>query len=272
MFGYVTTNKPELKLREFDRYKGFYCGLCRSLRSDHGFLGQMTLTYDMTFLVLLLSSLYEPKTQERKARCIVHPAKKQHIIQNQATKYGADLNILLTQKHFEDDWQDEKKIQALAGAKAFGKRARQVEKNYPRQADAIRKSLDDLARCERENCQNLDKVARPFGQLMGELFVWKEDAFQEILRSFGFYLGKFIYLMDAYMDRQEDEKKGCFNPLMDLAREEDYEERIREILDHTMRMAIVEFEKLPLEQDLPILRNILYEGVWSAYERKKRDE
>ena len=64
MFGYVTANKPELKIREFARYKGYYCGLCHTLLENHGRRGQMTLTYDMTFLVILLSSLYEPKEEE----------------------------------------------------------------------------------------------------------------------------------------------------------------------------------------------------------------
>ena len=121
---------------------------------------------------------------------------------------------------------------------------------------------------EKENCQDIDAAARPFGSLMAELFVWKEDAFQEILRAFGFYLGKFIYMMDAFMDLADDEKKGCYNPFMNRIGEEDLEETIREMLDGTLRMAIAEFEKLPLEQDLPILRNILYEGVWVTDEKK----
>ena len=52
MFGYVVINKPELKFKEFDVYKSFYCGLCYSLRSRYGFVGQFTLSYDMTFLVV----------------------------------------------------------------------------------------------------------------------------------------------------------------------------------------------------------------------------
>ena len=79
MFGYVTANKPELKIREFARYKGYYCGLCHTLLENHGRRGQMTLTYDMTFLVILLSSLYEPKEEEMRKRCLIHPAKKQRV-------------------------------------------------------------------------------------------------------------------------------------------------------------------------------------------------
>ena len=272
MFGYVTTNKPELKIREFARYKGFYCGLCRTLRSRHGFTGQMTLSYDMTFLILLLISLYEQKTTRDNKICMIHPGKKKIILQNAVTEYASDMNILLTQKHFSDDWEDERKVSGWIGTHAFCRRAQKIEKKYKRQAEAIEKSLAELSAREKENCSDLDEVARPFGELMAELFVWQEDAFEKILRRFGFYLGKYIYLMDAFMDLEEDKRKGCFNPLKEWEGRDGYDETIKKILDHTIRMAIVEFEKLPLEQDVAILRNILYEGVWTAYERKQNHD
>ena len=59
MFGYIGINRQELKVRELERYRAFYCGLCDTLRTRYGLGGQMTLTYDMTFLIILLSSLYE---------------------------------------------------------------------------------------------------------------------------------------------------------------------------------------------------------------------
>lgn len=272
MFGYVTANKPELKIREFARYKGFYCGLCRRLHKQHGRLGQMTLTYDMTFLVLLLSSLYEPATKEENRRCLIHPAKKQYMLYNEITDYAADMNILLTHDHLEDDWEDERRISGFIGMKAFARKKRKIGQKYPRQSVAIAQALKQLHVLEKQNCADIDAVARPFGELMSELFLWKEDAFQSILRPMGFYLGKFIYIMDAWMDREEDAEKKCYNPFLNNEKEEYTEERIREILDGTLRMTIAEFEKLPCEQDLTILRNILYEGVWTTIERKKRDD
>lgn len=272
MFGYVTANKPELKMREFARYKGFYCGLCRSLKTNHGRRGQMTLTYDMTFLVILLSSLYEPKTEELKKRCIIHPGKKQYMLINEISDYAADMNILLTYDHLADDWNDERKFSGYVGMKLFAGKKKKIEKKYPRQAKIIKDSLAELTLLERENCRDIDRVSRPFGKLMSELFVWKEDAFQNILRPFGFYLGKFIYLMDAGMDVEEDRKKGCYNPFSDEADKDGFDKRYHEILEGTLRMAIAEFEKLPCEQDLAILRNILYEGVWVKSERKKGND
>ncbi len=272
MFGYVMANKPELKIREFARYKGFYCGLCRTLKKRHGRRGQMTLTYDMTFLVILLSSLYEPATKEERRRCLIHPAKKQYMICNEISEYAADMNVLLTHDHLKDDWEDERKLRGYLGMKAFAGKKRRIAKQYPRQAAVIERSLQRLMELEKEHCQELDTVARPFGELMAELFVWREDAFQNILRSMGFYLGKFIYIMDAWMDLAKDQEKGCFNPFLGKQEDENLDERVQEVLEGTLRMAIAEFEKLPCEQDLPVLRNILYEGVWSARERKRRKE
>lgn len=272
MFGYVTANKPEMKIKEFARYKGFYCGLCRRLYKRHGRMGQMTLTYDMTFLVLLLTSLYEPKTEEETRRCIVHPAKKQYICYNEISDYAADMNILLTYDHLADNWLDERKAGSYVGMKAFSQRKKKVEKQYPRQAEVIARELQQLAELEKEQCHDIDRVARPFGNLMAELFVYRQDPFCDILRAFGFYLGKFIYIMDAWMDWEQDSEKGCYNPFLQDGRQLVSDERIREMLEGTLRMAIAEFEKLPCEQDLAILRNILYEGVWTKRERKQNND
>lgn len=76
MFGYVTVCEPELKVKDLKKYRAYYCGLCRTLKEDYGFMGQMTLTYDMTFAVILLSSLYEIIAKHEEHRCKVHPVKR----------------------------------------------------------------------------------------------------------------------------------------------------------------------------------------------------
>lgn len=272
MFGYVTANKPELKMREFGRYKAFYCGLCRRLGKTNGAVSRLTLSYDMTFLILLLSSLYEPEEQQERHRCLIHPGKKQWMIYNPITDYASDMNVLLSCYHFQDDWEDERSIAGLCGAKVFAGRAKKIAGQYPRQAEAIREQLGRLAELEQKGITEPDAISRPFGELMAELFVYREDAFQDILRSFGFYLGKYIYLLDAFMDLEKDVKKGSFNPFRERADREDFEENVRQMLDGTIRQAVAEFEKLPLEQDLPILRNILYEGVRLPLMRGENDD
>ena len=95
MFGYVMIDKPELKVKDFELYRSFYCGLCRELREKYGIRGQISLNYDMTFVVLLLSALYESPVRKGTTRCAVHPAVKQQVRKTEFTSYGADMNILL---------------------------------------------------------------------------------------------------------------------------------------------------------------------------------
>lgn len=274
MFGYVTVCEPELKVKDLKKYRAYYCGLCRTLKEDYGFMGQMTLTYDMTFAVILLSSLYETTTKHEEHRCKVHPAKRQHMLQNEITSYAAAMNVLLAYYHMEDDWQDDRKVSSLMTKSLIQGKAKKTIEKYPRQSEIIRKSLKELGECEHENSMDIDRAAGCFGRLMAELFVWKEDIWEKTLRKMGFYLGKFIYLMDAYEDLPEDRKKNRYNPLKELAKRPDYEAQMEQILRMMIAESTVRFEQLPCLVDVDILRNILYDGVWNHYNKiqmKKRE-
>lgn len=275
MFGYVTVCEPELKVKDLKKYRAYYCGLCRTLKEDYGFMGQMTLTYDMTFAVILLSSLYETTTKHEEHRCKVHPAKRQHMLQNEITSYAAAMNVLLAYYHMEDDWQDDRKVSSLMTKSLIQGKAKKTIEKYPRQSEIIRKSLKELGECEHDNSMDIDRAAGCFGRLMAELFVWKEDIWEKTLRKMGFYLGKFIYLMDAYEDLPEDRKKNRYNPLKELAKRPDYEAQMEQILRMMIAESTVRFEQLPCLVDVDILRNILYDGVWNHYNKiqmKKRED
>ena len=275
MFGYVTVCEPELKVKDLKKYRAYYCGLCSTLKEDYGFMGQMTLTYDMTFAVILLSSLYETTTKHEEHRCKVHPAKRQHMLQNEITSYAAAMNVLLAYYHMEDDWQDDRKVSSLMTKSLIQGKAKKIIEKYPRQSEIIRKSLKELGECEHENSMDIDRAAGCFGRLMAELFVWKEDIWEKTLRKMGFYLGKFIYLMDAYEDLPEDRKKNRYNPLKELAKRPDYEAQTEQILRMMIAESTVRFEQLPCLVDVDILRNILYDGVWNHYNKiqmKKRED
>nr|WP_288723425.1 DUF5685 family protein [uncultured Sellimonas sp.] len=274
MFGYVTVCEPELKMKDFRKYKAYYCGLCRVLKEKYGFSGQMTLTYDMTFAIILLTSLYESETREEQHRCKIHPVKKQMMLRNEITEYAADMNVLLAYYHMKDDWIDEKKVSGFVGTGMLKRKAGKIISKYPRQSRAIRRSLSELSKCEKENSMDLDKTAGCFGKLMEEFFVYKKDVWEQTLRRLGFFLGKFIYIMDAYDDLDSDLKKNCYNPLRKIWQQKDYEEQIRTLLCMMIAECSAEFEKLPCLLDVDILRNILYDGVWNRYKaiQKKKKE
>ena len=271
MFGYVTINKPELKIKEYYRYKGYYCGLCKTLKQSHGRLGQFTLTYDMTFLIVLLTSLYEVKTEASLERCFTHPTKKHPVLVNEITEYASDMNIALAFHNFVDDWMDDKSIKGLTASHMYFRRYQQVEQKYTQKCKVIKKCLRELHKLEKENSQNIDEVAGCFGNLMAELFVYRHDEWEDTLRTVGFYLGKFIYLMDAYEDLEEDKKEKHYNPLIKLSEREDFKIISNQMLTMMMAECTRAMERLPLVIDIELLRNILYAGVWSKYDKHERD-
>lgn len=266
MFGYVFVNKPELKFREFDMYRSYYCGLCHKLSEKYGIKGALSLSYDMTFLVMLLTGLYEPKTEYSMQKCMVHPIGKHQNRENKYTDYAADMTILLAYFKCMDDWQDEKKIGKLAYAKTLSKAYRGIYAKYEKKAEKIQECLLKLNTCEKENEKEIDKVSGLFGQIVGEIFWYEDDIFKEYLYRLGFYLGKFIYLMDAYEDVEHDIKKGNYNVLSYIRKREDYEEYCKNILCMMLSECSKNFEKLPILQNVEILQNILYAGVWTKYE------
>ena len=272
MFGYVTVYEPELKVKDFRKYKSYYCGLCHTLKERYGFLGQMTLTYDMTFAVILLTSLYEAETKHMMCPCKVHPVKKQNMLVNEFTEYAADMNMVLAYYHMKDDWTDEKKISGFAGTYALHRKVKKIVKKYPRQSRAICKSLKELAACEKEGVTDIDIPAGCFGRLMSELFVYRKDQWEDRLRGIGFFLGKFIYIMDAYEDLEKDLEKGCYNPLKEARKRDDYEDRCRGILQMMIAECCAGFEQLPCLLDIDILRNILYDGVWNRYKKVQQQK
>lgn len=272
MFGYVTVHKPEMKMKEYYKYKAYYCGLCKVLREKYGFLGQMTLTYDMTFLVVLLTSLYECKGSLIEQRCMVHPVQKQKMLTNEITEYAADMNLILTYFKLLDDWQDERSKKSLVGLRALHATYKQLEKKYEKKCRVIRRCLRQLKACEEREEESLDIVSRYFGELMSELFVYKQDVWEHSLRRMGFYLGKFIYIVDAYDDLEDDIEKDNYNVLMSLCVEEDFDQRCREMLNYILAECTAKFEKLPCIEDAEILRNILYAGVWEKFEKKVREK
>lgn len=119
MFGYIIVNKPEMKFREFDVYHGYYCGLCRKLKEHYGKFGQITLSYDMVFVLMTLTSLYELETTKSMKRCVTHPLQKHEERVNNITDYVAHMNILLTYYKCKDDWNDDRKLEKLVLEKFY---------------------------------------------------------------------------------------------------------------------------------------------------------
>ncbi len=276
MFGYINVNGKELTEENKEIYQSYYCGLCRKLKEFCGAKGQALLNYDMTFLVVLLTGLYEPMTVCEEFTCVIHPIRKRKASLNEIQDYAAQMNVLLAYYNLVDDWKDEKDYTKKTIASMFEKDYRRVKENYPRQTKAVEQYIERLSAYEKNRENNIDLVAGLTGEMLGEIFAWKKDEWYDELKTLGFYMGKFIYLMDAYEDLKKDEKKDQYNPLryLDRDNEQEYETLCRLLMTSMISECAKSFERLPILLHADILRNIIYSGVWSKYEyiqlKKKR--
>ncbi len=275
MFGYVTINKNELKLKDYQRYRSFYCGLCHSLRVRYGLKGQLLLPNDMTFVDLLLNGLYERPLETKEERCVVHPLKKQTVVFNELTDYCADMGLLLAYYKMLDDVKDEGSLKARAYAKSIEKPVKQLAGKYPRQRNAVEQYVSRLSRYEENHTDDLDLVSGVTGEALGEILVYNEhDLWADELRRVGFFLGKYIYLLDAYEDLEKDTKADRYNPWTPYMNRDDFDALAENTLTMMMAECAKAFEQLPIVQDADILRNILYSGVWTKFReiQQKRNE
>lgn len=269
MFGYVLVNKPELKIKDYELYRSYYCGLCHALNDRHGLTGRLTLNYDMTFLVMILSDLYDVKEDVSTARCIVHPAQKHQLRLSEVTDYCADMCVLLAYYKCLDDWNDEHALKAKATMSALKTKAKKVAERYPEKADFIRKKMNMLSIVESAKDIPIDKVAKVFGEILGEVFVYKDDFWKDDLYKVGFYLGKYIYLLDAYEDIEKDLATGDYNPFAGIYGKEGFDDQVLNLLLLMIGECTDAFERLPLVENVEILRNILYSGVWVRFGKTK---
>lgn len=267
MFGYISLNKGELKLKDYEKYQAFYCGLCKSLAVDYGRAAQMTLTFDMTFLTVLLTSLYELPVSETFEHCLLHPTKRHKKLRSEASHYAASMNVLLAYHNLMDDWFDDHEILKLSLAKALQKPYKEAEYAYPVQAKAVRTYIHNLHRCEKRKIADLDCASGYTGRLLAEIFAWRKDEWTVHLKRMGFYMGKYIYLMDAFEDRKKDKETGQYNPWLLQPKENQTEAYCHHVMQMMMADCAREFEYLPIIENTDILRNIIYSGVWYQYAR-----
>lgn len=268
MFGYVNADKNEMTDEERSTYQAYYCGLCRELKRQAGAGAQICLNYDITFLAILLSGLYEPDEVTEPFRCRLHPTKKRFFHESEVMQYAASMNIVLSYYKLLDDYQDDHKTSRKKIANRFEPVVKRVCEEYPRQTQAIEDFVRDLSDAEYRQEDNLTVLSALSGDMLGELFCYKEeDVWNESLRSMGYYLGKFIYLLDAYDDMEKDRKNHSFNPMLRaIDKDPAYDAFCRQVLVSLIAECTKEFERLPILKNASILRNILYSGIWTKYD------
>lgn len=265
MFGIVTASLSSINEDEKEHYHALYCGLCRALKDRYGQVSRAVLTYDLTFFVMLCNSLHEPAESTGESRCVTHPLKKMAYARSTWSDYAADLAVALAYHKCLDDWNDDRSPKARAAAAALKGAYMRATERIGVQCELIEAAMEETRHLEGAAGTGPDECAVVFGALLGQLFAHNQDIWANAMRTFGNQLGRFIYLMDAAVDYEDDKKSGSYNPFVKLGTSRD---DMRTLLSVHIGEAAATFEKLPLEQDLHLMRSVLYSGVWQKFNEK----
>jgi hypothetical protein len=275
MFGYVLPEKPELKIREYELFRAYYCGVCKSIGSRHGNIQRLTLNYDSTFLALLLSSLAGEKTDLSRERCIAHPLSKRIVVRNSSeVEYASDINVILAYYNFKDKWIDDRSAAACAALVVLKHSFNKIRKRYAEKCDIIESKLKKLDKLEKGKCDSMDRAAEPFAKLMEEIVAYKpvcaDESTEKILRWFGYNLGKWIYILDAFDDLEENIRNKKYNPLIYQYNyaggcvnefKDEIRQRVQFNLTYALSQLTKAYELLRLDINSNLIENIIYMGM-----------
>ena len=271
MYGYLRPMQGELKVRESERFKACYCGLCHTLGKKYGVAARFVLNYELVFLSMLLWGKDIPVQIKRK-RCIAGPCRaKRCCTENETLSMCAAYSLMLAWWKLSDTIQDESFIKSFPHrlVKTLLTRAfRKAVREYPEFSSKLKKGLSELADCEKQTEVTLDFTADKFAKILeGLLPDSLSEQTQRPLSELLYHLGRWIYLIDAFDDYKSDVKHGRFNPLTvrfqtvsgNLA--DDDVSRLETTLRHSNNLLCSAFELLPENAWTEIIRNMIYLGM-----------
>lgn len=224
MFGYIKVFQPELKMGEFEQYRGIYCALCKTLGKRYGFTAQMMLSYDITFLSVLHMALAEECTGFKKGRCPYNPLKKRTCCNHHAAlDFCADVSVLLAYHKTIDTIADDRFFKRSAAKillPILRRNRRRAAQRLPQLNSLIEQEMVRQRELEETQTSSVDPAAEPTAQIVSALCAEAsvDEKQKRVLSRFGYCLGRVIYLMDAADDLEDDLKMGSYNPIALSAR------------------------------------------------------
>ncbi|QHI71857.1 DUF5685 family protein [Aminipila terrae] len=289
MLGYVVPDKGELKMREYEVYSAYYCGICKSIGRRYGQLPRITLSYDFVFLAVLLAALEREKDDIAKEHCIIHHIKRKPIVkENRAIEYAGDVMLILAYYKLMDDYYDDHSYKAKLAATGLVPTIRKIQSHKGKLCRLTEENLKLLSQLEQDKCPELDRVEEPFAQIMLEIFKnggqnsESDESRIKLLSHIGYHLGKWIYLMDAYEDVEENIKKDTFNPLLyrfeyEKTKEsvQEFKKRIKTVVEFNLIHYLSEIgnaaDLLDIKKNKGIIENIVYLGLRRRTEQALAD-
>ncbi len=271
MFGYVRANKGQLRVCEYEAYKGIYCSLCRTQGKLYGPLTRFMLSYDIAFLAMVHLYVQGGCGGFPQKHCVFNPLKKCHYCQGgtEALSYAASVAMLLSYYKLKDGIDDSR------GVKKWGlqilhpyynRKRKKAAKLYPQAAEIAKQYYGAQRQAEALPCAGLDVAAEPTAKALEGLFaLCAGGGEQRALARMGYCIGKWIYLLDAGADLVKDIKTGNFNPLKKGLGQQDPQAYLQAALVPNLNVCITEaaaaFELTEGKDFKPIIENVLYLGL-----------
>lgn len=274
MFGYIRAAKPELKVREFELYKAVYCSLCRKLGRSYGLLARFTLSYDFTFLALLQLGMTEGCDGFEQKRCAFNPLKKCNYCKNDtALEMPSAAAMIMLYYKLLDNIADERGVKRLGYRllrPLFSAAHKKAAKAYPQLEQITADYIAEQNALEKCDCRELDRAADPTARALSRIFaLCSEDAAQKrVLERLGYCLGRYIYLLDAACDLEDDLKTGAYNVLRGEESPARAASRVEPQLYFCINEAGKAFELLALYKYRPILGNVIYLGLEETFKKE----
>lgn len=273
MFGYVKVDRMNLLGKEYEAYKGIYCALCRQLGRDYSLFARFILSFDCTFYAMLILSLSEETCSYTPGRCRFNPMKKccYACTNTKALSMAAALSVSSAYFHLRDNLIDSpwyKRIGYRMLQPFFSRWRRKSRKKYPRIDEAVERMLDEQLEAERSPDTGIDAAADPTAKMLSTVCAMIPDEvklrssdtekIRRILKAFGYFLGRWIYLIDAADDYEKDIRRGNFNPLRTVVDSgSDLHEAVIPILNHALSEALLSYGLLDAGRFDSIIRNVL---------------
>ena len=277
LFGFIRACKPELKVKEYETYKAVYCSLCRRLGKSYGLLSRFTLSYDFTFLAMLNLSLREGCIKFEQKPCAFNPLKKCNYCKcDDALAMPSAAAMIMLYYKICDNIADErglKKIGYCLLKPIFSAAHKKAAREYPQIESAVSDYISTQNTIQNENCTSLDVAADPTALVMSKILpLCSDDATaRRVLERLGYCLGRYIYLLDAACDLNEDIKKGSYNVLKYELKGEPAtfaRERVEPQLYMCANEAAKAFELLDIKKFKSILGNIIYLGLEETFKKE----
>lgn len=278
MFGYIRADKPELKVKELEMYKAVYCTLCKVMGKRYGRFTRFTLSYDFTFLALLNMALSDKCSGVKKGHCVFNPLKKCNYCKDYEDFYmpSAAAVIMLYYK-LRDNLQDEKGFRKLKYILAlpFLKSAhKKAARDFPQIEEYVFNYISAQNKLEKENCTELDRAADPTAKALSQILALcsEDEIGKRVLERLGYCIGRYIYILDAACDFQEDVKKKSYNVFINSEYKtelsDDDKKKITEQLYFCVNEAGKAFELLDFKKFKTILGNIVYLGLEDTFKKE----